>query len=231
MHVTAGKSGELFARTYGGMGKIVVDIGSSDLNGTLRSYFEQLGMKYISVDIESNASVDVVIKPGQKLPFQDGSIDLVVSTSCFEHDPCFWLTFREMTRVIKFDGFIYVNAPSNGPFHCYPGDNWRFYSDAGQALSYWSSFQLSNEPIFPVKVVETFHILPKNDYWLDFVCVWKRVNEKQTDITVSETILKNIGILEKALNNINFKTIKQINVPLGKKSSGAWSYGSISNTQ
>jgi SAM-dependent methyltransferase len=154
--------------------------------------------------------VDIVVKPGDKLPFDNGSIDLIVSTSCFEHDPCFWITFKEMTRIIKFGGFIYVNSPSNGPYHCYPGDNYRFYSDAGQALSYWSSFQFSNEEVFPVKVVETFHILPKSDIWIDFVCVWERVDEKQTDIVVSNTISENIGILEKMLNDNDYGTKKKL---------------------
>ena len=209
MHDTAFKCGELFAELYGGVNKVVVDIGGKNVNGSLRFFFENLGMKYICVDIEPDTSVDIVVKPGDKLPFDNGSIDLILSTSCFEHDPCFWITFKEMTRITKLGGFIYVNAPTDGPYHCYPGDNWRFYSDAGQALSYWSSFQFSNEHVFPVKVVETFHILPKHDIWCDFVCVWERVNEKQDDIVVSTNILQNIGILEKKLNDDNFNTKKK----------------------
>jgi SAM-dependent methyltransferase len=210
MHDTASKSGELFAKSYGDVNKVVVDIGGKNVNGTLRHFFECLGMKYICVDIEAHSSVDIVVKPGHKLPFDNGSIDLIVSTSCFEHDPCFWITFKEMTRITKLGGFIYVNAPSNGLYHRYPGDNWRFYSDAGQALSYWSSYQNSDEEVFPVKVVETFHILPKRDIWIDFVCIWERVDEKQTDIVVSKNILENMGILEKSLNNNNFYTRKKI---------------------
>ena len=210
MHDTASVCGNLFARMYGGKDKVVLDIGGKNVNGSLREFFEKMGMKYICVDIEEDSSVDVVIKPGDKYPFEDGSIDLIVSTSCFEHDPCFWITFKEMSRIIKLGGFIYVNAPSNGVYHCHPGDNWRFYSDAGQALAYWSSFQQSNEPVFPVKVVETFHILPKNDRWVDFVCVWERVDEKQTEITVSKDISQKIGLLERALNINKYKTIKKL---------------------
>lgn len=209
MHDTALISGKFFAEKYGSLDKIVLDIGGLNVNGSLRPFFESLGMKYICLDIEEHSSVDIVIKPGEKLPFDTGSIDLIVSTSCFEHDPCFWVTFKEMTRIVKLDGFIYVNVPSNGPYHCYPGDNWRFYSDAGQALSYWSSYQFSNEEIFPVKVVETFHILPHHDVWKDFVCVWKRVEEKEKDITVSKDIYENIGVLEKALNDNNYRTQKK----------------------
>lgn len=210
MHDTAYNCGKSFAESYGGAGKVVLDVGGKNVNGSLRYFFENLGMKYICLDIEPDESVDIVIKPGNRLPFDNCCIDLIVSTSCFEHDPCFWITFKEMTRIIKLGGFIYVNAPTNGPYHCYPGDNWRFYSDAGQALSYWSSFQFSNEAVFPVKVVETFHILPKNDVWCDFVCVWQRVDEKQTEIIVSHNIYQNVGILENSLNNIyHLKTIKK----------------------
>jgi SAM-dependent methyltransferase len=210
MHETALISGKLFAEKYGGSNKTVLDIGGKNVNGSLRPFFENMGMKFICLDMEEHSSVDIVIKPGDKLPFDNGSIDLIVSTSCFEHDPCFWLTFKEMTRIIKFGGFIYVNAPSNGPYHCYPGDNWRFYSDAGQALSYWSGYQIANEEIFPVKIVETFNIIPKKDVWKDWICVWERVDEsdKETNIVIPTTIFNNIGILEKELNNNNYLTQK-----------------------
>jgi len=210
MHRTASISGSCFSEYYGGEGKVVVDIGGQNVNGSLRQFFEQKNMKYICVDIEEHPSVDIVIKPGDTLPFKDGEIDLVVSVSCFEHDPLFWMTFKEMSRITKLNGHIFVNAPSNGAYHCYPGDNWRFYSDAGQALAFWSGKQISTEQVFPVKVVETFHILPNNSPWLDFVCIWKRVNEKESDITVSQEISNTIGILEKSINDKGLKTIKKL---------------------
>jgi SAM-dependent methyltransferase len=166
-------------------------------------------MNYVCVDIEEHKSVDVVVKPGEKLPFEDSSVDLIVSTSCFEHDPCFWLTFREMTRIIKPSGYIYVNCPTSGPYHSYPGDNWRFYSDAGQALAFWSGKQISNETIYPVKVVETFNVL--GAVWNDFVCVWQRVSNEniEKNIIVQNEILNNIGILEQTINNYGLCTRKK----------------------
>lgn len=209
MHYTASVCGKLFAEIYGKKNMTVLDIGGKNVNGSLRNYFENIGMKYICIDMEECSSVDIVIKPCDKIPFEDGSVDLIVSTSCFEHDPCFWITFKEMTRVIKKGGFIYVNAPKDGPYHCYPGDNWRFYSDAGQALAFWSSYQQFNEPIFPVKVIETFHVSPKYDFFTDFVCVWERVDEKQTEIIVSNEVSQNIGKLQKALNELGLETLKK----------------------
>jgi len=207
MHDTAFVGGLSFSEVYGKTDNIVIDIGGQDVNGSLRGFFKN--MNYICVDIEEHSSVDVVIKPGEKLPFDNGSVDLIVSTSCFEHDPCFWLTFKEMSRILKVGGFIYINAPTNGAYHCYPGDNWRFYSDAGQALAYWSGVQMGNEEIFPVKVVETFHILPHNDTWIDWVCVWQRTDEKEINITVDTEIATTVGILEKSINDKGMKTIKK----------------------
>jgi predicted SAM-dependent methyltransferase len=209
MHYTSLKSGEAFSESYGIENGLVVDIGGRNVNGSLRAFFESKNMKFLCVDMEQDASVDIVVPPGEKLPFEDSSVDLIVSTSCFEHDPCFWLTFREMTRIIKPSGYIYVNAPTSGPYHTYPGDNWRFYSDAGQALAYWSGKQISNENIYPVKVLETFNVL--GDYWNDFICVWKRVDIEniEKNIVVSHEIINNIGILEKKINDFGLQTRKK----------------------
>jgi predicted SAM-dependent methyltransferase len=209
MHFTSLKSGEAFSESYGIENGLVVDIGGRNVNGSLRAFFESKNMKFLCVDMEQDTSVDIVVPPGEKLPFEDSSVDLIVSTSCFEHDPCFWLTFREMTRIIKPSGYIYVNAPTSGPYHTYPGDNWRFYSDAGQALAYWSGKQISNENIYPVKVLETFNVL--GDYWNDFICVWKRVDIEniEKNIVVSNEIINNIGILEKKINDFGLQTRKK----------------------
>jgi SAM-dependent methyltransferase len=209
MHYTSFISVQSFSEAYGFENAVVVDIGGRNVNGSSRSVFEEKGMKYICVDMESDTSVDIVIPPGEKLPFENGSVDLILSTSCFEHDPCFWLTFKEMTRIIKPSGYIYVNAPTSGPYHCHPGDNWRFYSDAGQALAYWSGIQVSNENIYPVKVIETFNVL--GECWNDFVCIWKRVDIEniEKNITVHSDIINNIGILEQTINNYGLETRKK----------------------
>jgi len=203
MHDTALLAGKFFAKIYGKQSYTVVDIGGLNVNGSLRSFFEELGMKYIVVDMEEHESVNFVIKPGDRLPFEDGSIDLVVSTSCFEHDPCFWITFKEMCRITKQNGYIYVNAPMAGCYHGYPGDNWRFFRDAGQSLAYWSSLEYGNISSYPVKVIETFHISSKRDMWMDFVCIWQRTDVKTVEIKLSNDFLSSIGILRKELQNNN----------------------------
>jgi len=199
MHDSALFSGKYFINSYVLPEFHVIDIGGADLNGSLKGYFNCI---YTVIDIEPHPSVDIVIKPGDPLPFETGSVDIIVSTSCFEHDPCFWLTFKEMARIVKVGGYIYINAPSNGYYHGHPGDNWRFYADAGQALAYWASKEL-----YPVSVEETFFINPLNDYepWIDFICIWKRTNIIETSILVSDDIKNKIGPLKQKLIEHGFK--------------------------
>ena len=79
----------------------------------------------------------MVLDDPYHLPLASESVDVVVSSSRFEHVEFFWLMFNEVLRVFKPDGLFYLNAPSNGEFHRYPVDCWRFYPDAAQALVNW----------------------------------------------------------------------------------------------
>jgi SAM-dependent methyltransferase len=209
MHDTALIAVTQFVKAYCKQNTKVLDIGGLDVNGSPKNAFFNKKIEYICVDLESHPSVDIVIKPFERLPFKNGEFDYVVSTSCFEHDPCFWMTFKEMCRVTKIGGYIYVNAPSNGPYHKYPGDNWRFNRDAAQALSYWSTFTIENEGPFFAEVEETFFIQPHKDIWIDFVCVWKRVTQTTNSIVVSNDIRDRIGPLEKAVLSTNLTVTKQ----------------------
>ena len=219
MHMSAMAAGDGFAQLYGNPGMTVVDIGGQDVNGSLRTCFESRGMKYISVDMIEHSSVDVVVPPGERLPFDDGSIDMAVSTSCFEHDPCFWLTFREICRIVKPGGYIYMNAPSTGCYHKYPGDNYRFYKDTSQALAFWSGKEFAGLPCYPVTVRECFYLMDRSLDFNDFVCVWQRCPEKTNEIVLSDQIwnangpLKQYIINNKHINgcsiNVNTQTHKK----------------------
>ena len=172
MHDSALRIGELVMQTYCDLPKArILEIGSMDVNGSLRDVAPPT-TEYVGVDLEEGPSVDVVIKPGEKLPFEDASFDLIMASSAFEHDPRFWDTFIEMCRVARPGGHIYVNAPSNGGVHRYPMDCWRFYPDAGLALTeYAQGHQIE------LDLVESFvgkRYTDSWDGWNDFVAVFRR---------------------------------------------------------
>lgn len=61
---------------------------------------------------------------------------------------------------------MYVCAPSNGPWHRYPVDCWRFYPDSGKALVSWGRKNgLSNV------LLEQYTSYCVNDVWEDYVFV------------------------------------------------------------
>jgi hypothetical protein len=169
MHDTAFYIGTLAMNIYADLrSDSILEIGSQSLNGGLRENALPT-TRYVGVDIEAGEGVDVVVESGKPLPVEEGSFDLVMATSVFEHDPFFWMTFLEMCRAAKDGGYIYINAPSNGVVHRYPQDNWRFYPDSGRALAAWAALQGT-----PVTVVESFIAARDKDIWNDFVAVFRK---------------------------------------------------------
>ena len=168
MHDTAMMYGEHFFSTYlsDASGLKIADVGALDVNGSLRSV-APTNNEYIGVDFVEGKGVDIVLTDPYALPFEDSSIDVVVSSSCYEHSEFFWLTFNEALRVLKPTGLLYINAPSNGLYHRYPVDCWRFYPDSGVALQNWG-----NRSGYECALLESFVGLPKDDVWNDFVGVF-----------------------------------------------------------
>jgi SAM-dependent methyltransferase len=169
MHPTALSNADYFFKTYFNKDKVkprIVEIGSQDVNGSIKSVCPA-EVEYIGVDFIGGKGVDVVLDDPYKLPFEDGSIDYCLSSSVFEHSEMFWILFIEILRVLKSDGLFYLNVPSNGAFHRYPVDCWRFYPDSGVALVNWAKRSNINSAL-----LESYISYQKNDIWNDFVAVF-----------------------------------------------------------
>jgi SAM-dependent methyltransferase len=122
----------------------VLDIGGTNINGSYRSIFAGRQFCYRVADIVSDPSVDIVLSDPYRLPLPNASVDIVLSGQMLEHCEFFWLTFQEMVRVLKQDGFIFLIAPSTGPIHRYPVDCYRFYPDAYAALAKYTHCNLQD---------------------------------------------------------------------------------------
>jgi SAM-dependent methyltransferase len=185
MHKTAFNIGGLAIQTYGsGAGTRILEIGAYDVNGSLRQHVKP-DMHYVGVDIEAGPGVDIVVELGKPLPFDAESFDLILASSVFEHDPAFWSTFLELTRVVRKGGYIYINAPSNGGFHRFPEDHWRFYPDSGMALERWATSQ-----DLPVELIESFLCEQDEDNWNDFSAIFRRLpaNEPRPRETIHSQV-------------------------------------------
>lgn len=168
MHPSALTNGKLFFDTYTPSLKAgtVVDIGAQNVNGSLSDVMPSQ-LNYVGVDFVKAKGVDVVLDDPYTLPFENESVDIVVSSSCLEHSEMFWLMFLEILRVLRPSGLFYMNVPSNGDFHRYPVDCWRFYPDSGNALVTWAK----RNGMRP-RLLESFVSEQYVDLWNDYVAVF-----------------------------------------------------------
>jgi SAM-dependent methyltransferase len=168
MHPSAMSNGKLFFDTYvARLGEVtVVDIGAQNINGSLKEVIPA-NAHYTGVDFVAGKGVDVVLTDPYSLPFEGDSLDVAVSSSCFEHSEMFWLQFVEVLRVLKPGGLFFLNVPSNGVFHRHPVDCWRFYPDSGGALVSWAR-HCGLDPA----LLESYVSYQDQHCWNDFVAVF-----------------------------------------------------------
>jgi predicted O-methyltransferase YrrM len=110
-------------------GKDVLDVGSFDVNGSLRDFVEAHGPKrYVGVDVRPGPGVDEIC-PAERLVERFGpeSFDVVLATEVLEHIADWRAAIRSMKAVLRPDGVALLTTPSPGfPYHGYPDDYWRF---------------------------------------------------------------------------------------------------------
>lgn len=117
----------------------VVDIGSSDINGTYRQLFPNDRFNYLGVDMAPGLGVDLVISDPYRIPIQDNFADCVISGQMMEHSEFFWMIFKEKIRILNYTGFAFMIAPSKGVIHRHPVDCYRYYPDAYTALAKYTN--------------------------------------------------------------------------------------------
>jgi SAM-dependent methyltransferase len=107
----------------------VLEVGSYDVNGSVRPLVEALGpASYIGVDQTAGPRVDEVVDcTGLVGRFGRDAFDVVVSTEMLEHARewrgCLWA----MAEVLAPGGLLILTTRSPGfPFHPFPEDCWRF---------------------------------------------------------------------------------------------------------
>jgi len=168
MHKSAMNHARLFFETYITADNLnIVEVGSQDVQGSIRNLKPDTAT-YTGYDFVSGPGVDHIVDHPYKLPIEDNTVDVIISSSCFEHSSLFWMNFVEAIRVLKPSGLFYMQAPSNGEFHRWPVDCWRFYPDAGMALAEWARIYGFNK----CHLLESFVGDKDDDIWKDFVSVF-----------------------------------------------------------
>ena len=96
--------------------KLILDIGSGGRRWTAKT---------IAFDIDRFENVNIVGE-AQKLPLKDESLDFIVISAVLEHVREPYQVIKEIFRVLKNHGTVYVESPFLQPFHADPNDFQRF---------------------------------------------------------------------------------------------------------
>lgn len=95
-------------------GHTVLDVGGGP--GYFRDAFERAGATYVALDANVGELAGVgeihprtVIGSGMVLPFRGGAVDVTYSSNVLEHVPNPWQMAREMVRVTRPGGLVFVS--------------------------------------------------------------------------------------------------------------------------
>lgn len=91
--------------------KKVLEVGSLNINGTVRDMFHNCD--YIGIDLDEGADVDV-ISSGQDYDAPDDFFDVICSLECFEHNPYWYETFLNMMRMCRPGGLVFFTCATEG---------------------------------------------------------------------------------------------------------------------
>ena len=103
----------------------VLEVGSCNVNGTIRYMFENC--EYIGIDVGEGPCVDIVCS-GHEYYQPDNTFDTVISSECFEHNPYWVETFRNMYRMCTVGGLVVftcatIGRPEHGTIKSNPQDS------------------------------------------------------------------------------------------------------------
>ncbi len=142
-------------------GKSVLDIGSCDINGSMRSYISQYNpSKYMGIDVNACdhenhpygiPCVDKVCDAVNVLEtFGPESFDFILSTEVFEHVEDWKASLINLKGALKRGGFAILTTRSIGfPVHCEP-DNWRYsLKNIRNMFSDFLIIHIAHDPQFP----------------------------------------------------------------------------------
>lgn len=196
--------------------RIVVDIGSLDINGNNQYLFEDC--LYLGIDLLPGKNVDLAVK-GHELSLPDDSLDVVISTECFEHDQFYALTLKNIVRMLKPGGFLIFSCattgrPEHGTRRTTPGDA-PFIQENGNWGDYYQNLEerdirlvLDIESIF-----ETYEFSINNENFdLYFWGIKKGLSEERLDYSFQIKQSKHdiqIADYEKQITNLSDSIVER----------------------
>ena len=201
--------------------KKILEVGSYDVNGSLRPFVENFKpTEYIGVDVENGPGVDVMLSAEELISkFGKDCFDVVISTELLEHVENWQGVISNIKNVCKPGGLILITTRSYGfPYHPFPNDYWRYeLEDMEKIFSDCEILKLEKDNQVPGVLIKlkkpiNFSEINLNHYKLYNIVFNERINymiNKITNIKYLNFILKNflrnklVNLGKFILNNLN----------------------------
>jgi SAM-dependent methyltransferase len=174
-------------------GRQVLEVGSYDRNGSLRSAVESLGpASYIGVDLTMGPCVDEVCAAGALLErFGPNAFDVVICTELMEHMRDWQQGIHNLKGVLRPRGVLILTTRSKGfPYHGYPYDFWRFELDDMAAI--FGDFEvvtLEDDPVMPGVLLKARKPDPWSERELSSYEIYSILSGKRAARVLSREIL------------------------------------------
>jgi SAM-dependent methyltransferase len=110
-------------------GKRVIEVGSKDVNGSVRPIIESWGpAEYLGIDTKKGTGVDIICDAEEIVErFGKEKFDVVISTELLEHVKNWRGVLSNIKNICKVGGIILITVRSHGfDYHTYPYDYWRY---------------------------------------------------------------------------------------------------------
>jgi SAM-dependent methyltransferase len=132
-------------------GMRVIELGSRDVNGSLREHiFSLKPTDYLGIDFRGGKNVDIVRDMSHSTMLEDyaGAFDLVVSTEVLEHVADWRKAITVMKGICAPKGIILITTRSFGyPYHAHPYDHWRYeVEDMKRIFSDFERIRVQGDP-------------------------------------------------------------------------------------
>lgn len=93
-------------------GKVVLDVGSGDVNGTNEYLFDP-SCVYHGNDVMPGRNVTLMYKTAE-LPFYEPTFDTIVSSECFQHDMEYVESLQKIIQILRPGGLLAFTCASGG---------------------------------------------------------------------------------------------------------------------